>query len=182
MKMKRMAACLVVSGFAASSAMGGTVRFDLVVKDLNIHVYDVSIASTEFETFNSADLLIGSDKPLGLTFVYDQAFFDSAAPPPADPMGFGVYPADSFQGGFNASGWMAPLLIGQLTVDTGGSREANVIQVSNAYENELLGTGLSQVLSGVVPEPLEGMIKIPEPATLMLLGFGGLAVLRRRRA
>jgi len=97
-------------------------------------------------------------------------------------------------GGNNVTdpGWSAPLIVGTLTVDTssltlGDTRE---IQIDANWEDANYGFFASYVLPfGGQPfvdeEALSGGLgtftMIPEPVTLVLLGLGGVAALRRRR-
>lgn len=186
--MRKLAVCLFVSAFAASTAFGGTVAFDFVSGDADTGVYDVSIDTADYQAFDAAGLLIGAVTPgLTLGFALDPGFVAACTQPPADPAPYMVYDqvggSDMFAGGFNGNNdWAAPLLVGTLTVSgLAAAGPGWLVQVNSGYETATWGIypPLSSISSGGGVEGLEG--SIPEPATLMLLGLGGLAMLRRRK-
>lgn len=189
--MKSFAAYVVVSAFVASSAFGGTVSFELVGVENDIATYNVSVGEAGLPSFDSVNMLLGSDTPgLNLRFTYDDSdggFLDTATLPPTAPASYLVRASDLFVGGSNGNNtWQAPLLVGQMTADvTGLSRGDVLVEVSSDFERDFgIVPPLSSLTSGsLAPEDLYGIVKlVPEPATLILLGLGGLAVVQRRQA
>ena len=196
--MKKVLASLAVMGFLAANAFGGTVFFEDMVAgdgDSTVHVlagtpavFNVGVADTEASTFQAVTMIMGSRDGLPLAFEYDPGWVATTTSVPSPPSEWFVYAiaggSDIFGGGNNTGGWTAPLLVGTLTVDTTGLADGEyIVQVDPAYEAQLM-TPLSEVLTPAGSEGISGLgtIVIPEPAALALLGIGGLAALRRRRA
>jgi len=147
--------------------------------------FDVTFTVQSLSAFKNADALIGSAALPGgasrFTFTYstewNNAFVNKTTPAP-----FGMYNQDIFVGGNTptvAAGY-ASLLVGTLTIDTTG------LPPNTNYALEINPNVFPSVL-GNSPnsEPLAGstiLHVIPEPASLMLVGLGAAAMLRRRRA
>lgn len=197
--MKKVLASLAVMGFLAANAFGGTVFFeDMVAGDgdniVNVAagtpaVFNVGVADTQASPFQSVTLLMGSKDGLSLAFEYDPAWVATTTAVPATPASWGVYPAlaggtDIFGGGNNSNGWTAPLLVGTLTVDTTGLADGvYLVEVDPDFEADITRLSNVQDMAGATEDIFGvGEIVIPEPAALALLGIGGLAALRRRRA
>jgi hypothetical protein len=189
--MRKVAAGLVCLAFA-SSAFAGTVTFVSTtggqVNEGDDAVFEVFVQSSSLASFDTVFMVVGSDEGLPLNFQFAQSFLNLTTLVPADPTSFGVYPSDSAFGGnrFANPAFTAPLLVGTLTVDTTGLGLGAVrdVFVSAERETEMIGSPLSLVASGAVQDPLSGTGQftiVPEPATMMMLGLGGLAAAYRRR-
>jgi len=199
--MRKGVVSVLVIAFAATSAFGGMVTLAPGSQDVllgNDAVFEASIASTDASAFEAVGLLFGSlDSDIGFSFAYDAAYAASATSLPTPARMFmydGLGGMDLGIGGNNVTdpGWSAPLIVGTLTVDTssltlGDTRE---IQIDANWEDANYGFAASYVLPfGGQPfvddEALSGVLgtftMVPEPVTLVLLGVGEVAALRRRR-
>jgi PEP-CTERM motif len=183
--MKNVAVIALLIGFVGSSAMGGTIDFggDVTIdRGVDSPMVDFDLMITDFGAaagYNAVDVIVGSDDGLAVSFAMNT---------PGVTQFFGGSAADT---SVYASGWKfgyfgttsptpTAQLLGTLTVDTTGLAEGQyTVQINGDTDG-----GKSVLTAGVTTEPLIGSATItvvPEPATLALLGIGGLVTAMRRR-
>lgn len=194
--MKRFAAVLLVVALTGSYAFGGTVTFDpAAVPDLYNNAADGPTTATIDVTMDANTnpisafgMLIGSDGPAITAFAVDPTFTGLWTGSATDVPGPGLYTSDVYTEGFVLVGLFPavdlPQFVGTITIDATGVAEGD-------YTILVDGTSALDDLRSVVAdpntgekEPLVGMATvtvIPEPATIALLGFGAVALLRRRK-
>lgn len=184
--MKKVAVVALLIGFIGSSAMAGTVSFgpsdavtidrgagDSDVVSFDLTVTDFGVASG----FNAVDVVVQSPDGLAITgFALNTPgvtrFFDNSAADGAD-WKFGYFGS--------ATATPSSQLLGTLTVDATGLAENNTYNLEVNFDTD---GGRSKLTAGADVEPLFGSATVtivPEPATLALLGIGGLATAMRRR-
>lgn len=188
--MMRTASVVALALFVSSSAFGAVVNFTPAVQDVlpgEQASFEVGVALEGAGTYDFANLQIGSmdllmdwGTPLeGTVFTYDTTWVSLNAFPPTvgyNPTG---WPQNVFVGGFLSAATSDPLTVGTLVVDTDGLALGSYNVFVNSQD------GVSMLGSEMDFDPLVSMgtVRIvPEPAALALLGLGGLAALRRRRA
>ncbi len=199
--MRNVAASVFVVAFAAVTAEGGVVSFTQVSVDLvpetpdvldvlpgTPAAFNVGLASTVVTTFESVGMDIGSNSAgLDMSFAYDATFNPTI--PPLQPFYLGIWPMDLFVGGSrfvlptDPTAWRAPLLIGQLTIQTTGMAVGSSFDVfvDGPRELNFFGAYISEISPGFPAEGLQGFGHVhivPEPGTLSLLGL--LDLIRRR--
>lgn len=145
-------------------------------------VFDISVTTDELTEMDTVQLLIGWNESNDVTFEYSEEFntkmglyvMDPVYDPPP-----GHHNKDVLTSGVNFGDVGTSILVGTLTLDTTGLLEGFYDVVIDG-----LNDSKSKVSRGADKEPVVGggtIHIIPEPASLMLLGLGASAFLRRRR-
>jgi len=185
--MKKLIGAMMLAAFTATSAFGGSVEFNpssTLVDPGGQATFDVSVSSETIGNWDATSLLFGTDSS-SLTvsdFVFSTNMTDIQAFPPFVTPNTDVYSSGLLAGIFLLEG-VNNMTVGTLTVDVAGDavpESVHTVMVDSGRDNDL-----SNIASGLNQEGLQGTGTItitPEPATLGLLGLGGLAVLRRRKA
>lgn len=183
--MKKFVASLVVVAFVSTSAFGGIVTFDpavVAVSAGDAAVFNVGVvAEAPLDAgFTNGDFVFGSNDMPFVDFSYDAEWLAATTFQPTASYDItGLYLHDLFVGGSAPSAFGPALALGTITLDTTGLADGTydvVVSADNDYDTSRLGLGATaDRLFGM------GQIVIPEPATLALLGLGGLVALRRRR-
>lgn len=166
MKNRRMSTgfMFMVTCIFGATAAGETIRFDptsqslesgATITTLTFDLYLESTSSTT--TFNSIDLLIGSNTVAVTSFTFDANFLsllDFSSNARADQMA--SYNSAILAGGFSATGQNRSVLIGTVTVD---AANLNVGSYNVAVSADT-DVGISNVALGDVSEPLNGSATI----------------------
>ncbi len=130
----------LLASLSCACALGETVRFEPAIRTVDLGTgvttttFEVHVESTTgVATFNSIDLLIGSDNLVPSAFAFDAAFeanmdFENAEII-VDPPG---YVSAIFAGGFAAAALTRPILVGTLTVDAAGLAPGDYMVEVNA--------------------------------------------------
>lgn len=202
--MKKVAAMLLLMVFVSSSAFGGTVAFDPPKLDLlpgQSGSFELSVIPDDVRDdqgaliWDAIVLHIGS----GVLPLDPSAGFLTLAEPVLSPdyrsrsAGFLQGPAD-FSGQSYASAWIFGSFVTPEVTNPAEFLVAtiDVMVPSNAVDGDTLSVmvntaneGLSRVAFGAQSETtmfgLGTVNVIPEPATIVLLGFASLALIARRR-
>lgn len=162
--MMRFIPWLLVLSIAPIVAQGATVAFDPPI--LEIHVaggvttgtFQITVASTEvLATFNSVDMVIGSNDVQLTAFVLTDEFIDATTPFNAvEVPGPGTYSSDVFVGGFSfINPWTPPTSVGTLFVNAAGL-SAGDYAVSVDFKFD----GRSIVALGLPTEGLTGVATV----------------------
>jgi hypothetical protein len=174
-------------GTASFTAVGDLNGATSAIAEVNLGVpatFDIGVTSG-VGNFNTADLIIGANGIPGIgTFTYNAAW-NSAFSQVSTPTYFNAgelvyYQRAVMVGGANAASVGASKALGTLVVPTTGLPLGDyLIKIDSAID------GFSNLGNASVAETISGLGTIrvvPEPASLMLLGLGAAATLRRRRA
>lgn len=171
--MKSIALSVVVGLVITGGVSAGEVSFDPPIATIlpgGTATYTVTISATDVATFTAMDMLFGSDTSgLVLSFTYDSSFITTF--PPGDPIPLNIFASDLKIGGFQLSGFLAPAVIGVLTVDAANlpqGRYDNLIQVSPLREVAAGSPGISTIVAAdLTKENLFGVatLIVSDPAT-----------------
>lgn len=192
--MSRLMVAMLAVGVGTSFTSAGTVEFipegSTIVNEGGSVTFNIRLVTDLSPPLGAMSIIVGSDT---LTWAAGDAtpsadfatefggFGEVLSPAPA---GLTNYLSDAQFTGFSSLGFTSPFNVGQLVVSTAGlgigeytimvdpSRDSG----SSFVEDFNFPAG-SQDLTGMATVTV-----VPEPATLVLLGIGGLAALRRRRA
>jgi hypothetical protein len=184
--MKSVMTIAAVALMFAGTAFGvGTVTFTDVQNGVTAGtpvILNVTVSSTNPNGFDSLDLFLGWAQSKDVSFAFSSAFTTamSGGSVFGPSYGNGVYTKDVYVGGANDNGSVGQsLLIGQLTLQTTGLADGTYPVLANGANSMLHLAGADELVNDG-----QGLARIitPEPASLMLLGLGAAATLRRRRA
>jgi hypothetical protein len=168
--MKKVAAVLLAVGLVNTCAFGGMIDFVNTAPG----TYDVMMTA-DMGGVDFVDLVIGGvagDDPVPGPFV--SWTWASPFGFEADPLfDVGFYDHDVFLSANNPSALDTPMMLGTLVVRDDGSNWNLIVDYDSDFTSQ---TGFQGTT-----EPLSGQIKVPEPATLGLLGLASLGFLRRRK-
>lgn len=183
--MKNVAVALLTVGFIGSVASAAIVSFDASETVLNpgdSRIVELTLMVTDAPgAFDALNIKIGSDDLAVTDFAVNlvgvttfPGFLTNRADTSAYPSGweFGYFGT--------ASPTPNAQMLGTLTVDATGLADGQYTVMINPERDD----GFSALAVLGVADPITGMATItivPEPATLALLGIGGVATALRRR-
>lgn len=190
--MKKYALTMFMAVFATSNAFGGIVTYDRLTTDDVAGVDQIFnvFVSTDAKGIDSASILINSDDTLNFSWVYSSEWnsaFGSVTPASPGPP---FFITSMFLGASTPVSGEPPsvgtsIWVGILTIDTTGLADGTYTVFTDFdRETPFVGPGGISTLSFQGADDSlfgSGSFVVPEPATLALLGIGGIAVLRRRR-
>jgi hypothetical protein len=170
-------AAITLAAVCSSSAFGGTIEFTPDTVKYNagdVVTLDLSIGSSLLTTFDSVDIIVGSDDLTITDFEFGAftRFFESSAPDTS------VYPSGWKFGFFGPASFSEEFHLGTLTVVDPrlfGTYTVLVDAARDGGRSTVAGSGFTDGLTGVATV----YAGVPEPATLSLLAIGCLAVALR---
>ncbi|MGB0716103.1 MAG: PEP-CTERM sorting domain-containing protein [Phycisphaerae bacterium] len=187
--MKKCLGATLLVAFASASAFAGQVTFSPASQPGepgNSVQFDLSISADTFTNWDSMSVLVGSDVLNVTDFSFTQTMEDNAAFAPFVTPDSSIYASGQLAGiflsqGVEDLGLGSDVAIGTVTVEVPMGADP-----ASAPWPVLIDSGrdfdITNIAQGLDTEGLSGAGEVtPEPATLGLLGLGGIAALRRRK-
>ena len=161
---------------AASPIQAATATFTpLSPTDVEIGTtiqFEISVAVAGLSGFNSADVIMGSNTATDLTFVYSPAWTTAFSSVNAPQYDVGFYNQSVFVGGNNAASVGTSIVLGTVTIHTGGmTAGTRKIEVNNAAD------GFSTLGLNGAPEPIFGLATFSVHRPVPAVSTWGLVIL-----
>ena len=183
--MKKCLGAVLLVAFASTSAFAGTVTFTpspVPASPGETVQMQMSVSADTLTNWDAINFIVGSDELNIVDIAWSADMTDNQSFPPTVFPDAGIYGSDIFAGIFLSSGVQdlglgSDVVIGTVSVELPQGVDAGFVRVDAGID-----AGTSQIGLGADVENITGAGEVtPEPATLGLLGLGGLAALRRRK-